>query len=454
MLTHRAGKARRAGPAGRAERAGRLLLVVICLVALRAVPSLPAHPALLSAQVPFEQAVSDLSSGDTGARLRAATLLKGAAYPEAAIPLAKAVGDAQDAVQLEAIAAELNIFLADKVVPKKKVGLVIEVRNKIAAESAFSAGRLVIGPLPVPAEVLTALRVAARDGNPRVGLEALYAFGTLASEPAGAARQELQRVSAPDLAALIGVPDEMLRMAAVRVIGRVFEKHTLDESTDMSVGDAIITVLNDRNRLIKRAAMDTLGSMRYARAVEGLTQLFQFYGKGDLAEFALDALARIGHSASVPLFVTQLSSKSPAMRAIAIEGLARAGDAGQMTEIETALKRERNDAVILAGNFAEAMLLNAPIERIMDALVRPKLREVAKQYLVDIVPGRVGGMTRYVQDPEAGMRADIADIIGLAGDPTGLPIVEPLLRDQDEQVVLAARRAVARLRAGDRRGQR
>ena len=67
------------------------------------------------------------------------------------------MGDARDEVQLEAIAAELNIFLATKIVPKKRVGLIIEVRNKIAAESAFSAGPLALGAAPVPMEVLTAL---------------------------------------------------------------------------------------------------------------------------------------------------------------------------------------------------------------------------------------------------------------------------------------------------------
>ena len=257
------------------------------------------------------------------------TLLKASAYPEAAIPLAKAVADSQDEVQLEAIAAELNIFLANKIVPKKRVGFVIEVRNKIAAESAFSAGALAVGATPVPMEVLTALRTAARDNNPRVGLEALYAFGTLASAPAGLARREMQQSSAVDLAAMVGASDEALRAAAIRVIGRVFEARVSHEEVETSAGDAIITALNDRDRLIKRAAMDTLGAMRYGRAVDALTQLFAFYGRGEMAEAALDALARIGHPASIPLFGSQLGAKAAAMRAIAIEGLARAGDSAQ-----------------------------------------------------------------------------------------------------------------------------
>ena len=54
--------------------------------------------------------------------------------------------------------------------------------------------------------------------------------------------------------------------------------------------------------------MDTLGRLRYERGVDALTQLFQYYKQGELAEAALDALARIAHPASTPLFVSQLAS--------------------------------------------------------------------------------------------------------------------------------------------------
>jgi len=66
---------RLAGRAGRAGKAGWLLL---------------AAPALLAAQIPYEQALGGLSSADAKVRLRSATLLKESAYVESAIPLALA----------------------------------------------------------------------------------------------------------------------------------------------------------------------------------------------------------------------------------------------------------------------------------------------------------------------------------------------------------------------------
>jgi len=207
---------------------GRRRRTLVVLAALFVLPALPA-PAL---QIPFDRAVADLSSGDANVRLRAVQLLRDAAYPEAAVPLAPLVTDARDDIQLEAIAAELNTFLAERIVTKKRVGLVVEVRNAIAAEAAFVTGPAAVAPRPVPLEVLTALRTAAHDDNPRVALEAIYAFGVLSNEPAGGGRRQLLRTSGPDLAALIGSPDPAMRYAAVRVIGRLFARRPKDDAIE------------------------------------------------------------------------------------------------------------------------------------------------------------------------------------------------------------------------------
>jgi HEAT repeat protein len=402
--------------------------------------------ATLAAQVPFEQAVADLSSPSDGKRLRAVQLLKEAAYPEAALPLAKAILDPQDNVQLEAIGAEVNIFLAEKVVLRKRVGFLIEVRNPISAEAAFSNGPLALGPRAVPLEVLTALRAAIRDNNPRVDLEAIYAFGALAVEPGGAARRELLRVAGPDLAALIGVPDVHLRYAAIRVIGRLFEWRLNDAPIEPSVGDAVISALNDRDRAFREAAMQALGSMRYTRGIQALTDLFHYFGKGELAEGSLNAIARIGHASSAGLLTSQLVSKSPSMRMSAIEGLARIGDGSNAAAVEAALKSEHNDSLLLAGSFAATALANGSVSPIVEALEKPRLREQARAYLTELASWRSAEFKRYLADPDWRMRADLVDALGLGHNPAALPLVEPLLKDSDPQVAHAAERTVARLR--------
>jgi HEAT repeat protein len=403
-----------------------------------------------SAQNAFEQAIRDIASPDASARLRAARVLKQAASPEAAVPLAALVTDRQDEVQLEAIGAELNIFLADKIVPRKRLGLVIEVRNAVSAEAAFSGGPLAIGPLPVPAEVLTALRTAVRDDNPRVGLEALYAFGALGVEPGGNARRDVLRLSGPDLAALLGAPEPAMRYAAVRVLGRVFARRPADDRVEETVGDAVITALNDRDSLVKTAAMAALGAMRYDRGLQALSDQFRYYGKGERAAAALDAIARIASPASVPLLAAQLASNDAALRSIAIEGLARTGDASKLAEIKAAVANERRDTVLLAAAFAAVMLSDAAVDPIGDALSRPRLRGQARDYIVTAARGHATRFTRQLQDPDARIRADVVDALGLTDDPAALPLVEPLVNDRDSRVAHAAERAVVRLRKAPR----
>jgi len=402
---------------------------------------------LAAAQVSFEQVMQELSSSDRGVRLRALRLLKDAAYPEAAVPLAALITFADDEVQLEAVAAELNIFLVDQVVTRKRVGLVVEVRKRIAADVAFSKGPLAVGARSVPIEVLTALRTAARDDNPRVAIEALYALGTLAAEPAGARRRALLAGLGPDLASMIGAANLAYRFAAIRVIGRVFERRAGDEPVDAVVGDAIVGALNDNDRGIRIAAMQALGAMRYERAIAALTEQFQYFGKGELAEAALDAIAHIAHPSSALILLPQLASKNDTFKTAAIEGLARIGDRTRRATIDSALRGESREQVLLAGTFAAVLLSDAPLEPLADALRRPKLADRARDYLIAVAPGRAAAFSRHAQDPDVQIRAGVADVLGLAGDPAALPIVEAMLRDRDPQIALAAERAVARLNA-------
>jgi HEAT repeat protein len=403
-------------------------------------------PAVAFAQVPFEQAIGGLSSNDPKIRLRSATLLKESAYLESAIPLAKLISDPDNAVQLEAIAAEVNIFTR-KGGPRRVGIITIEDRTgAAAAQRVFDMGPLAVGTAAVPPPVLLTLRLATRDDSAKVCLESLYAFGTLASQATGKARRDLLEASLSDVISMLSLPDPALRVAAVRVIGRLYARRPGDGTIEPRLGDAVINAVNEENRDVKLAAMDTLGALRDARATDGLTQLFQFFGRSDMGLAALVALARVGDKSSVPLFLTQLSGKTPPpFKVAAIEGLARAGDASHIPAIQDALNRERDDRVFDAGVFAAAMLINGSIERLVDSLNRPKAHDAARQYLVELVPGRVARLARYAQDPAPRMRIDIADIVGLAGDPQGRAVVMPLLTDMDPDVVFAAQRAMARL---------
>jgi HEAT repeat protein len=420
----------------RGGRAGRAVVGLLLAVSF-------ARPA---AQIPFERVVSDLASPDWNVRLQAAALLRESPFPEAALPLAKAVVDPVDVVQIEAIVAELNIFLFDKVETRKKIGFVVETRSKVAAETAFARGPASLAARRVPVDVLTSLRAAVKDDHARVAVEAVYAFGVLAAQPAGDLRLEVLRGAASTLVPQLDASDPAMRLAAVRVIGRLFARRAGDEPVAQAVGDAVITTLNDKAVDVKQAAMDALGAMRYARAVEPLGTLFSHYKKGELGENALDALAHIAHPGSAPLFVATLGSPSPALRTIAVEALARVGDRARLVDIQKALASERHEGVLLASTFATVLLSGAPLDELAEGLIRTRLRDQSRRYLVDAAPGRTHVFARFTNDPEAMMRAEVAEILGLSGDRAALPLLAPLCRDQDPRVSAAAERAIGRLR--------
>jgi len=413
-------------------------------------PCVVSPVALAAPQVPFEQALADLASPDAATRLRTAKMLKDAAYFESAAPLAKLIVDPQDSVQLEAIAAELNIFIAEKIVPRKRVGFIVELRTPVAADAIFSTGPLAVGPRPVPGEVLDALRTAARDDNPRVRLEALYAFGVLAVQRGGDARRALLRASGPDLAAMIGAIDPSHRYAALQVIGRLFERRLHDEPIDQNVGDAVISALNEREPALQAAAMQALGAIRYERAVQGLMDLFQYHSKGAMAESALDAIAHIAHPSSVPLLVAQLASKNAVLKSMAIEGLARAGDRIRLGDVQSAIRTERNGSLQLAGSFASVMLTGEAgggnLAPMVEAIANPRLRDQARWYLIEAAPGRTQAFTRFLQDPDPFVRTALVDALGLSGESAAIALVQPMASDKDVQVARAVERALARLR--------
>ena len=409
------------------------------------VVALASCSAVVLAQVPFEQIIKDLASPNADVRLKAVRLLKSAAYPEAAVPLAAAVTDSEDSVQFEAVAAAMNIYLAEKVVPKKRVALVVEVRSKIEAEATFLEGPSALNAQIVPDALLAALLRASRDENEHVALDALYTFGALADNQSPSARAPLRSTAGPDLTGLLGVPQLEMRIAAARVIGRLYERRATEPAVDEVVGDSVVRAVNDSERDVRFAAMDALGAMRYERAVKSLTDLYQYYRRNEIGGAAVQTLARIGHDSSVPIFEEWLAGKDAWQRIAAIKGLARVGNAASVGRVQTAVAHEKNESVLLAARFADVLLANGRLDPLFDALAKPKLREQATAYLVEVASGRTSAFAVPVRNPAPQIRADIADALGLSRDAAASAVLGPLTQDADPGVALAARRAMARL---------
>ncbi|MEO8077095.1 MAG: HEAT repeat domain-containing protein [Acidobacteriota bacterium] len=386
--------------------------------------------ALSAQQARYDDVVRNLRNPDAKTRLSAVRLLRDSKYPEAAGPMAALVTDPLDEIQLEAIAAELSFFLVDDVRTRKRVALLVEVRNPGIAPAAYELGPLAVWPRPVPPELIKGLLQAVDDENPKVRLEAIYALGTIARAPV-AAEPAAQLVKALDHY------DPAIRTAAARVIGRLEVKNA---------GDALITAMNDSQAPVRTAAMRALGAIREPRAIQALTERFNHYGKGEEAWAALDALARIGDPSSVPLFKGRLADRDAFMRRAAAEGLARSGDTTELAALEVGAGNDTADMVRAAMVFALQKLGKSYVPRLVEFLGSAKMAPQAAEYVAELGPSVTPLLLPSIQDPSPAIRANVALVLGALGGLNTAAALQPLTQDPDRDVAQAATRAIERIK--------
>ena len=384
----------------------------------------PAH----AQQLRYDDVVRNLRNPDPEERLAAVRLLRESKHLEAIEPVAPLVLDPLDGVQLAAIDAELSFYLVDDVPGRRRVALIIEVRNAGRAETAFTSGPLAVWPRPVPGVLLTNLLAAVDDENQRVRIEALYTFGSIAPPAASAYSEGLIKA--------LDHYDPAIRAGAARVIGRLKVK---------TAGEALIKAVNDSQEPVRFAAMRALGEIGEPMAIRALTEQLDHYRKGEGAWSALDALARIGHSSSVPVFTARLSDRDPYMRRAAAEGLARAKDPASRAALESAVSTDSSDMVRAAFAFALQQLGGNYISRLANSLDSEKLAPQLAGYFLELGPPSATELSAHLQDPSDAIRGNVATILGAIGGAAERGRLQPLLQDRSTDVRRAAERAIERM---------
>lgn len=400
------------------------------LVAMLMAACLAAAGAAAQTAPDFAEAIRNLRNPDTRARLRALRTLRDAQHVAAAIPVAPLVVDSVDAVQLEAIAAELSFYVVEEAPVRRRVGLIVEVRSNGQAAQLFERGALATWPDSAPAEVVEALIKAVDDENPRVRIEAIHAVGVIARPP-------LSPAAATGLITTLDHYDPAIRAAAARVAGRLRVQ---------GAGDALIKGINDSVPAVRFASMRALGDIREPRAVRSLTEQLEYYGKGEGAWSALDGLARIGHASSAALFRARLADKDPFVRRAAAEGLGRSGEASSAAALQAAETAERSEMVRAAMAFAMVKLGHDYLPRLLDRLGSDRTRTQVEEYLLELGPSVLPALTARLNDPVAGVRAGAVEVTGVLGTRDSVTALEPLLKDRDRTVADAAMVAIERIK--------
>jgi HEAT repeat protein len=380
--------------------------------------------------MPFEDVVRNLTNADPKVRVSAVRLLQEARYPESVVPLAALVNDPVDGIQLETMAAELSFFLVDPEPARPRSRGFVDLGLEGAGPAAFELGPLAAWPRPAPPELVAALLQALNDSHKGVRLEAIYTLGVLARPPLG-------DEAAGQLIKALEHPDPVVRAGAARVIGRLAVS---------SAADALFKAINDGKAEVRYAAMSALGDVRDPRAVQSLTEQFNYYGKGPGAVAALDALARIGHPSSVGLFKASLSSKDPALRRAAAEGLGRAGAKAEVESLQIDSTMDESNPVRAAVAFALLKLGLNFTARLLDFLETESTARQVQAYLIELGPPMVPSLLPRLLEPEKATRKYLAEVLGVIGDRQAADALSPLTKDDDDTVAAAATTAIERIK--------
>ncbi len=404
------------------------------------VPALFATAVAALAQQParFEDVVRNLRNPDQKIRISAVRLLRETGYAEAIVPLAAAVNDQVNEVQLEAIDAELSFFLVEPLSTKKHVALVVEVRSEGRAPAAFELGPLAVWPKTVPAELVDALLQAVDDENKKVRLEAIYTLGVIGS----GGQLTLSEAAVARLLKALDHYDPVVRAGAARVVGRLQVK---------SAGDALLNAVNDSNAEVRYASIRALGEIRDERAIQALTEQLSYYGKGEGAWSALDALARIGHPSSLPTFEARLTDKDPHIRRAAVEGIARAGSAASVERFVNDVNQDESEMVRAAMTFALYKKGHATyLGRLIDFADGNKLAPQLQGYFIELGAQVIPPVVVRLQEPDADVRRNLVTILGAVGDQSTVAALTPFKEDRDRDVATAATYAIERIKMTSR----
>ena len=413
---------------------------------------LPAGPALADGSPapqarPFEAVVADLKSPDAGTRLDAVRQLSAAGYPEAALPLAAALGDADERVAREAMYAELGIFLGARMRGERRVAFVVEMPRSSPASRAFEDSWGSLPLMPVPPEVIEGLSRRLTGENLLLRLETIAALGLLGQVEGAVTPAHDQAADA--LAQRLGDPKPPIRAAAARAAGRMFRRCAApcEAPGAERLGDALVRGLNDPEAPVLMAAIEGLGEMRYARAAEALTHVFEYFKKQPPALAALDALARIGAPASVPLFKAAAGRKEPSARRAAVEGLARAGERKALAAAVTEAQGVRADAeVVLGAAFAlQRAGLGQHLSPLFTAAGGEDTALQVQDYLVELGPAVAPQVAAALPAAKGEARARLIEVLAVIGGQDEVAAIQAARGDGGSRVAAAADRALKRL---------
>ncbi len=221
---------------------------------------------------------------------------------------------------------------------------------------------------------------------------------------------------------------------------------------DLAAGPQLLDLLDSPIDEVKLQAAVTVGLLKVQEAVPKLQTMYENGANKPVQEKSLQGLAYLGSPVSVPLFLKALWSNDKTIRALAAEGLGRAGDPQGLPDLQKAVNGEKSAEPRFAMMFAITALGEMTyLSDLVTGLGARFRGDVVRSYLIELTrkPDMLARLYPFTTHREADVRRQLCTVLMYNGDASSIEPLERLSQDSKAEVASEALRAlrVVRLRA-------
>jgi len=255
------------------------------------------------------------------------------------------------------------------------------------------------------------------------------------------AAQALAQIESPGaltfLLAALNDPDQWVRYFAARSIGRRAGAEAVDHLARLAQADPAVPV--------RIAAIDCLAQIGGARAVGTLAPLAES-DDVDLAHAAIAGLGLVGHPDVLPPLLAALRSHDKARRMHALRALGARGGQDSVDAIKWVAAAD-GDPEVAQGAIDALARLAAPesIGTLINLASEPSLRDACVSALSQMGKEHIDAIGQGVAHTQTNVRRAIVEALGRMKQPQASDFLGVALEDSDAPVRLAAVDALAHL---------
>jgi HEAT repeat protein len=332
--------------------------------------------------------------------------------------------DIDKGVRAQAIDSTLRIYI-----PIEESGTIRTIFNRVKSVFLAPDAPVVSPEVQVDLAAKEALSTTMqKDFDNEVRVQAVRALASLRA-----------RDQVPALTTTLEDPQNREHRAV-----RVEIVRTLGALRDPSAGASLERALRDSDNQLVAEAVLAIGLVGHNTARPLLEEMFRTHPSRLVKSRALESLALLRDSGSVPLFETLLAHNDDYYRELSAEGLARMNYQGAK-DWRTRFDQEKKANVRNALAYGLAASGDTDYMDDLANALDSRQSNQAEVYLFELARfnGKLNELHRFLRSANPKVRAATARIVGNVGDPMSTDQVRPLTDDPSTEVV---REAVAALR--------